>query len=61
MVLADYNYANKSIESKQKERWGNMIMDYERYEALFKNFTDQTKIKDLQEKYAYAKKQVEKL
>lgn len=61
MVLADYNYANKSIESKQKERWGNMIMDYERYEALFKNFTDQTKIKDLQEKYVYAKKQVEKL
>lgn len=58
MVLSDYNYAMKSVESKQKERWTNMIMDYERYEALFKNFTDKDKIKDLQTKYAYAKKQV---
>jgi outer membrane protein assembly factor BamD len=61
MVLADYNYAYKSIETKQKERWNNMIMDYERYEALFEKFTDKDKIKDLHEKYLYAKKQIETL
>jgi outer membrane protein assembly factor BamD len=58
VVLADYYYAYGSVESKQKERWNNVIVDYERYQALFEKFTDKTKVEDLKTKYEYAKKQV---
>ena len=59
IVLADYYYAKESIEEKQRERWNTMILDYERYAALFENFTDKKKVEDLKEKYEFAKKQVE--
>lgn len=58
IVLADYYYAAGSVETKQKERWNTMILDYERYQALFANFTDKAKVEDLQKKYEYAKTQV---
>ncbi len=58
IVLSDYYYAYGSIESKQKERWNNVIVDYERYQALFEKFTDKNKIEDLKNKYEYAKTQV---
>ena len=58
IVLAGYHYAFGSVEEKQKERWTNMILDYERYEALFENFTDKSKVQDLKNKYAYAKSQI---
>ena len=61
VVLADYYYAYGSVEEKQKERWNVMILDYERYQALFENFTDKHKIEDLKRKYEYAQKQVEGL
>ncbi len=60
IVLADYYYAYGSVEEKQKERWGIMIADYERYQALFEQFTDKTKIDDLKAKYNYAKSQIDK-
>lgn len=60
IVLADYNFAEGSVEEKKKERWNNVILDYERYQALFESFTDKSKIADLKSKYEYAKKQVEK-
>ncbi len=59
IVLAGYYYALGSVESKQKERWNNMILDYERYQALFENFTDKQQVEDLKKKYDYAKSQVE--
>lgn len=58
VVLADYYYAYGSVESKQKERWNNVVVDYERYQALFEKFTDKTKVEDLKTKYEYAKKQI---
>lgn len=58
IVLADYYYAYGSVEDKQQERWNNMILDYERYQALFENFTDKVKVEDLKKKYDYAKSQV---
>lgn len=58
IVLADYYYAYGSVEDKQQERWNNMILDYERYQALFENFTDKAKVEDLKKKYDYAKSQV---
>lgn len=61
IVLSGYYYAKKSVIEKQKERWNSMILDYERYAALFENFTDKNKVEDLKEKYAYAKQQVENL
>ncbi len=61
IVLSGYYYAKKSVMEKQKERWNSMILDYERYAALFENFTDKSKVEDLKEKYAYAKQQVENL
>lgn len=61
IVLSGYHYAKKSVLEKQKERWNSMILDYERYATLFENFTDKSKVEDLKEKYAYAKKQVENL
>lgn len=61
IVLAGYHYAKESIESKQKQRWNAMILDYERYAALFENFTDKTKVEDLKAKYEFAKKRVESL
>ena len=59
IVLADYYYAEGSIEEKQKERWQNVVIDYERYQALFENFTDKDKVEDLKKKYEYAKHKVE--
>ncbi len=61
IVLSGYYYAKESVAEKQKERWNSMILDYERYAALFENFTDKNKVEDLKEKYDYAKQQVEKL
>ncbi|MBQ9253697.1 MAG: outer membrane protein assembly factor BamD [Bacteroidales bacterium] len=61
IVLADYHFAMGSVEEKKKERWNNMILDYERYQALFENFTDKTKIEDLKSKYEFAKKELENL
>lgn len=61
VVLADYHFAYGSVEEKKKERWNVMILDYERYEALFEKFTDKTKIAELKAKYEFAKKEVEKL
>lgn len=58
IVLADYHYAYGSVENKQKERWQNMILDYERYQTLFEQFTDKDKVSDLKIKYDYAKTQI---
>ncbi|MBP3253945.1 MAG: outer membrane protein assembly factor BamD [Bacteroidales bacterium] len=58
IVLADYHYAYGSVPEKQKERWTTMILDYEKYQALFENFTDKAKTDDLKKKYEYAKAQV---
>lgn len=61
IVLADYYYAFGSVEEKQAERWNTTILDYERYQALFENFTDKTKTEDLKKKYQYAKTEAERL
>ena len=60
IVLADYYFADGSVEEKKKERWNAMILDYERYEALFEKFTDKSKITELKSKYQYAQSELEK-
>lgn len=56
VVLADYYFAIGSVADRQKDRFNTMILDYQRYEALFANMTDQIKKQDLEQKYQYALK-----
>ncbi|MEE0894332.1 MAG: outer membrane protein assembly factor BamD [Bacteroidales bacterium] len=59
IVLAGYEFAEKSIESKQKERYEIVLMDYERYQVVFSNMTDKTKSEKLEGIYNNVKKKLE--
>jgi outer membrane protein assembly factor BamD len=56
IVLAGYEYACNSVESKLKERYESVIMDYERYSVVFSNMKDDKKRKELEKIYNDSKK-----
>lgn len=59
IVLAGYEYAEKSIESKQKERYQNVVMDCERYNAIFNTMQDKAKKQKIEAIYKTAKEKLE--
>ena len=61
IVLAGYEYAKKSVEDKQKERYESVIMDYERYEVTFSNLKNNVRKKELEKIYADSKSKYESL
>lgn len=61
IVLAGYEYAEKSIENKQKERYEAVVMDYERYNVYFSNMSDKSKVEKLQAIYEDAKNKLKNI
>jgi outer membrane protein assembly factor BamD len=55
IVLAGYKYANNSVEDKLKERFEEVILDYERYSVVFANMKDEKKRKELENIYNESK------
>jgi hypothetical protein len=54
-VLAGYKYANNSVEDKLKERFEEVILDYERYSVVFANMKDEKKRQELENIYNESK------
>lgn len=61
IVLAGYEYAEKSVASKQKERYEAVVMDYERYKVTFSNLQDKSKAEQLGRIYENAKAKLESI
>ncbi len=59
IVLAGYEYAEKSVETKQKERYQAVMMDYERYEVNFSNLKDKSKRQKVETIYKNVKAKLE--
>jgi outer membrane protein assembly factor BamD len=55
IVLAGYKYANNSVEDKLKERFEEVILDYERYSVVFANMKDEKKRQELENIYNESK------
>lgn len=55
IVLAGYKYANNSVEDKLKERFEEVILDYERYSVVFANMKDEKKCQELENIYNESK------
>lgn len=61
IVLAGYEYAEKSVADKQKERYELVLMDYERYKVTFANLSDKQKAAKLERIYQDTKAKLEKI
>ena len=55
IVLAGYKYANNSVEDKLKERFEEVILDYERYSFVFANMKEVKKRQELENIYNESK------
>lgn len=61
IVLAGYEYACNSVESKLKDRYETVVLDYERYEVVFSNMKDEKKRKQLIDIYTDSKAKLDSL
>ncbi len=61
IVLAGYEYAEKSVEDKQKERYQAVMLDYERYHIYFSNLKDKSKVQKIEKIYQDVKTKLEKI
>ncbi len=61
IILSGYEYASNSVESKLKERYESVVLDYERFAVVFSNMKSNKRRQELEKIYNDSKTKLESL